>query len=397
MRRLSWRIKSYCWRATAIWCWLHIVSSIAFRKDEFRRVEVITVHGLEKILRVLDFSPGKLDLLPLILKAFWVLCISNFSAIQMVGLCLYIAVSPITFLALGLKPNLSTQYLANKEKEGAKPSAVQVGFHSQSFLVASLIVWFSLYGSSASKGPIISALLLTGALLMVRLSKATPYTTTEEVGDGNPSTWLSRFAWRYFLNTAEQLVNKKLTVAQLNSSVKTQRWILRKLRYLSIFLRGRVGKRRASLLVLLRYIYDFALLGALLVLFWALYIKLTLSPHPLITKDALIASASHIIPGVQEVNAVSLNKTLEILIPFSGWIMFVVFIGPVASMYPAYQDRYLKRVEADYNVIRVARRALYQVSEAVSADLEHPQVSVKPLPAPSPDPLTSPSHSSPDS
>lgn len=390
MRRLGWRIKSYCWRATAIWCWLHIISSIGFRKDVFRQVEVVAVRDLEKLLRVLDFSPGKLDFLPLILKSFWVLCISNFSAIQIFGLCVYIVVSPITLLALVLKPRLSTQYLANKEKESAKPFAVQKKNHSQTFLVSSLIVWFSLYGSSASKGPIVSALLLTGALLVVRLSKATPYTTTEEVGGGGPSTLLSRFAWRYFLNTAEQLVNKKLTVAQLNSSVKTQRWILRKLRYLSIFLRGRVGKRRASLLVLLSYIYDFGLLGALLVLFWALYIKLSLSPHSLITKDALIASASHIIPGVQEVSPVSLNKTLEILIPFSGWMMFVVFIGPVASMYPAYQDRYLKRVEADYAVIRIARRSLYRVSEAVSSDLERPQVSVEPPPASPPDSFTPP-------
>jgi hypothetical protein len=362
---IRWRIKAYLWRLTAAWCWLHILFFIFRSHDKLAYLESTAIDRFEKLLRAIDFAPGRLHLLPMMLKIFWILCICSFSITQIFGLIIYIAFAFITLIALIRKPALQAQYIEAKEKATQSLGPLQKKFRLQASLLASLIVWFVLYGSATSKGPLLVALILTGTFFIVRLSKATPYTTMATAGANGPLSWLSKFAMRYALNVIKQVLENPLTSDRLNASAKTQRWMLRRLRCISIYFKGTAGERRAALVVLTRYIYDLGLLGALLILFWALCIELCVSPHSFASKDAVMTSASHIIPGISETTGIALNRALTIMIPFSGWIMFVLFIGPVASMYPEYQKRYLSQMKTDYDTIRLMRGALYRLADAL--------------------------------
>jgi len=397
LKLIRWRIKAYLWRLTAVWCWLHIFFFICGWHDRLAYLESAAIGDFERVLRAVDFAPGNLRLLPVMLKTFWVLCICSFSVTEILGLVIYIAFAFITLIGLIRKPALQTQYIESKEKAAQSLGPSQQRFRLQASLLASLIIWFVLYGSTTSKSPLFVALILTGIFFFIRLSKATPYTTMATAGTNGPLSWVSRFALRYLLNVIEQVFKKTYTVDQLKVSVKMQRWILRRLRCISIYFKGAAGERRAALVVLTRYIYDLGLLGALLILFWALCVELCMSPHSFAAKDAIMTSASHISPGIPEPSGIALNKALTIMIPSSGWIMFVLFIGPVASMYPEYQKRYVSQMKTDYDAIRLMRSALYHLADALdlmvktSNSSEQPDVASATLAASAPkEPITPP-------
>jgi hypothetical protein len=369
-RRVKWRVKAYLWRITAVWCWLHIASLVFLRRDIFAHLELLLFEGVHRTASLLGFEPGNIRLLPALLKTFWVLCITNFSWPELLGLLIYVALAPLILPVLTFFPKVRKQYESKKVEVVGQRGLFQTGFRLKLSLVAGLVAWFALYGGSSAKPPLMAALVLTGWLFAIRLARALPYTAIVGIGLDGPLDRVVHAAHQYLLNVIKQLLSGKMTDENLKYSVKVQRWVLRKLRWISVYLYGGAAERRASILVLIRYVLDMSLLASLLILFWAIAIRLLSVPNFVGNSDAIMVSASHVIPGLAEPPGVKLSRVLELGIPFSAWIMFVLYIGPLASMFPAYQERYLKQIRIHYDNLRTVRGLLRRLSDSMQAVLD---------------------------
>jgi hypothetical protein len=125
---------------------------------------------------------------------------------------------------------------------------------------------------------------------------------------------------------------------------------------ISRWLYGRAARNRAALLALLQYVFNFCVLGWLAVLFWGLMIHYsTLSD----LRSAILASASRVIPGVPEPNLVTIPDWVKTAASVTAWAIFVIYAGPVASLFPIIQERFVKRSSQRYAQVRMARKRLY--------------------------------------
>jgi len=365
LRRLAF-VKKCAWRLTALWCWLHIALAPTRASYILSHWESQLSAWAYRMLIAVGFAPSNQQLLPIVSKLFWILCITQFSWIRISGLASYIMLFPIWVpLRIIFRKTYRTALLQNKTPPNQK-GLIDADFSLTSFLTATLLAWFVLYGNSTSRLPLITALILVGWLFGARVYDAFMYTTMLDVGSDGLLARIAKAPFDLLRKLVEQISTGGIkTDDQLRASIKMQSRILRWLRRFSVYLHGREGRRRAALMVLLRYMTNLALLGILTILFWALAIKLYKSPMAISLRDAMLASASHVIPGVPDAETTKVSVGIQAGISLTAWAIFVLYAGPVASMFPMLQERYIKQVREHYETLRIARGLLYRVNEAV--------------------------------
>jgi hypothetical protein len=168
------------------------------------------------------------------------------------------------------------------------------------------------------------------------------------------------------LNFARNIVNSgSATVpnSTIDAQIHAQERVSRLLRWISLYLRGKSGRTRAALLVLFSYMANLVILGFLTVAFWALAIKLYSAPSHVNLSDALLASASHVIPGVPDAEGIKVSAGIQAGISLTAWAIFVLYAGPVASVFPMLQERYTREVAQHYTTLRAVRAALYRTKD----------------------------------
>ena len=294
------------------------------------------------MLVAIGFASSNQRLLPVVAKLFWVLCISQFSWARLMGLSLYVLSAPVWFpLYLFFRKQLKN----NQASQTVPPTNIELlntDFSVTAFLVASLAAWFALYGNTTSRVPLMVALLLTGSLFATRVYAAFTYTTVLDPDNGG---FLSKITL--------------LPLALLLSFVRT----------IANSGAGRDGRRRAALFVLLKYMTNLTILGVLTIVFWALAIKLYKAPTLVTISDALLASASHVIPGVPDAEGMKVSAGIQAGISLTAWAIFVLYAGPVASVFPMLQERYMKYVADSYTTLRAFRVMLRRLINDFSAIL----------------------------
>jgi hypothetical protein len=123
---------------------------------------------------------------------------------------------------------------------------------------------------------------------------------------------------------------------------------------------------------------NLAALGGISILFWAFAIKDALSPSYLPLSKALLASASRVIPGFPDPSNLYVPATIQVLDSLTAWTVFVLYAGPVASLFPAFQERAIANTAANYARIRSARKAIYRFAELLRLVqrllIEHPEL-----------------------
>src|SRR5262249_23517161 len=122
-----------------------------------------------------------------------------------------------------------------------------------------------------------------------------------------------------------------------------------------LLIRGKRGKDRISAFVLSEYISMLLILWAAALLFWAILLKASVSPHELPLSTATYFVAAHFLPGVSiHPLYVPVPGWLEIGASFTAFTLFVIFIGPASSLVPDRQAAYGRRLAATYKMVRRA-------------------------------------------
>jgi hypothetical protein len=317
--------------------------------ETLSKIEQFTGGTILRFLFKVGFAPANESYFFTILKAIWILGITEFSILQMLGLAFYILVSPFAWFLVILFRDSIDHEAQNQAKKQQKKRPVQAA----SFTV--LLAWFLLYGNSNGELPLLLGLTATGIFLLSRLytafSYARPIDSTEAKG----------LFYTVTVSIANQITDKvkkndfknKVEIRFFLKSLATLDFFLRRA---VILLRGRQGRSRAALLVLLQYVSNVTFLGVASVLFWAISIRVGQLPHYVSLADAYKISMSHIFPGISAPQGYTIPWILEAGISASSWILLVVYLGPAASMFPILQENYMKLIESHYKLLRTCFR-----------------------------------------
>jgi hypothetical protein len=123
--------------------------------------------------------------------------------------------------------------------------------------------------------------------------------------------------------------------------------------------------------------FNLCALGSLAILFWALVIRYSLLPDITGMVPALLASSARVIPGIPESNSLRFPDWIKVATSITAWMIFVLYAGPVASLFPVLQDRFVKQTSNLYGRLRIARKTLYapvyHLNNLVQLMRDHPE------------------------
>ena len=359
--RISKVCKRIAWRLTGFWGWLHLVGYLFTGRDFLIPLERMLGAKLLAFLASIGFAPVNASLLRPVVKIGWVLIITEFSILQVIGLCCYVFFFPITALLALLFRGVALEQTGN---QAAKNEEVGKDTRATSFVLAAFAAWFLLYGASNGRLPIIAGTGIAGLLLITRIQAAMFYAQPAEKSN-------ALFAGRWILfviNFAKQDLEKMKTTQytskiQAHSARRVQEFLRWPIARATLFLRGKRGEKRGTLLVLLQYVGNLLLLGLLTIVFWAMVVRFAALPRAVSFQSAFQVGASHILPGLNSVD-LGLPWGLMACISATAWVLLVVYAGPAASIFPSLQASYAERTKTYFTVLK---RTLHLQSSLIRA------------------------------
>lgn len=389
MRRLRlWAfpvaLKRYAWRLTGFCCWARILGEAAGAKSKIyaidNRLFGLTIDALKQA----GFVPVSQSLFLALAKLLAFFILTSFSWIQMIGFGVYILCWPLVLFFFATKYGQSF----NKSRKGVYDKIHRYRKAQKRPVIAYILfslltAWFALFGDSPLRSPLIVGILLTGALFASRLYSAFMMTIPEPETRGGFLDRLIDTVTSQLNKVVEEIRNKLASGEILNfnrfkGNVFVSRVAYKILKVASIFLYGRAARRRVALYVLVLYIVNLATLGFLSILFWSLVIRYSLSPAFVEMRDAFLASASHVIPGMPDSTKIRVEAWIQASVSVTAWMIFVLYAGPVSSIYPVLQDSFLKKTARLYIRMRRARKTLKSFFTPMQTILgvlnEHPEL-----------------------
>lgn len=350
--KLAVTLKKLAWRGTATVAWLHFSLTMLFDQDLFRGIELGTAQRLNTSLASLGFTPANPVDLWRILKIGWLLLITGFSAAQIVGFGIYVVLFPVTALCLVLFREVVKE---SSEKTAAeKPGLRPVSSGWPIFGVSGwlLLTWFSLFGEATSRREVLAGVILSGFFFLLLCYRA--FRGARPISEGQLTVLnkIGEFGVKLLSDSTQKLESTALNKPQLAGSARLNNFFLSFFRKVALAIRGRRGRNRMALLLLLNYVASLIVLGAGAVFFWALAMKYASYPDIGAFGVYLQASASHFLPGVPQVGRTFASWT-EVGASATAWILFVLFAGPAASILPETQRDYLTHLQKSYRVFRL--------------------------------------------
>jgi hypothetical protein len=361
-------VNKWLWRTTALWCWVHLLTFVFLRHDLLAVPERAVSLKIFHFLVSYGFSPSNPKLYPLLLKVFWLLLLTRGKAIVLMGFAIYVAFAPLAlawnlffyFLrrAKGLpKPIDEAPVLTWEERQFAKSSSW--------LLICGIVLWFLMYGQTGSRGPLVLGLAMTGSLFLIQFYRTTLRVALAEIDEAGLISRIAHSPYGYLVKVFRQISGGTFrTDEQLFMAARYWMWFLGRLRRLNAYMRGKGAERRAALLVLLRYSFGLMSIAALAVLFWSFVIRLS-SSSTITTKDALLASAARMVPGVAGPEAIKISNLVQTGASLTAWFVFVLYAGPMASMFPILLERYVRKISEANDKLRAGRRLIYTLADAV--------------------------------
>jgi hypothetical protein len=354
-------LKRYAWRLTALSCWLHVTIYMFGGGKFLKRLNAALFSLTLEVLSNLGFAPGHLSFLPFVMKLLWLLFITAFSWSQMAGLALYVIFWPLTIFSLvRYKEALQSAREQGRRKANSVRDLTPARPVWTYALIVCLVAWFLLYGNSPLRIPLITAIFLAGLLFSVRVYRTFVYTALE---DPTGMKWIERYSavvTRQIKRLGDEIKEKKAIDVK---SLAISRWWWRRyqriLRFLSRWLYGDAARNRAALVAMFRYMFNLGAVGSLAILFWALMIRYSSGSPMAKVGDSVLASASRLVPGVPEPVSINYPDWVKAGASVTAWLVFVLYAGPVASLFPSLQERYIKETAKLYTRLRLSRTALY--------------------------------------
>lgn len=361
--RIPYGVKQLAWWLTAGWLWLWALTIVlGLRAHLARCVELLFDH-LHAWLIHFGFAPSNMTHFVVSTQFLWLFAICEFSIIQLVGFSVYVITLPLILLVRilyrrRLKPyrKLREEALTKSRKDGALFTKRR--WDLTLYLI--LLLWYFLYGQSSSRYPLQLGLFLTLILFYSRFRSALifalPARDTILVQIENMITPASKF-----MNHANENISsgKLFDKHYLNSTIWIYTILLRFYRIKSRWYRGKSGRRRVALVVLLSFILNLAALAGISILFWAIAIKFALAPVYVSFPDALLASSNSVVPGIPAPITLSVPAPIRILDSLMAWMVFALYAGPVASLFPTFHEQAIASATAKYSYLRTQRRVIY--------------------------------------
>jgi hypothetical protein len=364
--RAPFVVKQFAWRLTAGWLWICALGAILGFWGHLSKWENALLLDLNGALANFGFTPSNLKVFTLCVKLLWLFAICGFSLLQVVGFLLYVPFLPCVLLVrLLLRKRLPPYRKTREESLKASRMSGLIPKRTWGFpLLCLLLLWLVLYGQTSARSPLLLALVLTALLFCSQVGKALTFAVPDYKSTWDRLEYMAASARKFVAKTSENLKNGQILEKwTLQLTIWGSLFILRRFRAASRWLRGSASRRRIALVVLLRFMLNLAALGGISILFWALAIRFVLAPAHVPILEALLASASRAIPGIPDSSTLRVPAALETLDSLTAWLVFVLYAGPVASLFPKFQEQAIARSVADYARLRRERKAMYRFVE----------------------------------
>jgi len=339
------KLKRIAWRVTAGYLWLRFVVDSVASDSPLHSVETFTVHRWTAYLSSVGFAPGNPDYMLPILKMGWMLTITVLDPWQFVGFWVYVFFFPLWMLfrvCFGehLNQSQSTPQALGKSQQRKALLPVSVGL---------LIAWFLLYGNSTAPKQILVGVVCSGVFFVSLAFRAFHRARPLAEKDIVLAPGLEKLAASAVADTT-RLKPANKSAAGVN--IKFEKFHKCLLVWFVYFFRGRRGRDRVAMYILVEYVAFLLLLAFSAVLFWGLTIRFS-APSLLSVKQSCLLSASHFLPGMV---VPGVPSTLPLWTQFgpslTAWILFVLFVGPAASLLPARQGVYAGQLDAKCRLFR---------------------------------------------
>jgi hypothetical protein len=369
LSRLLFIFKRIAWRATALWCWIHGLTWVFGGKVVVRAVELQAFAISVEALTNVGFAPGNQSSLIWLFKSIWLLTITGFSWVEIIGLLVYISFAPLTLLFYSIKRGKDFKEEARVAFEKVhQEKLAQKRNTTTYFLTTILASWFLLFGDTTQRPALAAAMFITGLLFLARIYRAFEFTTL--IGQSGKN-WIDRFIEASVTSVVKAGASLKteqvLNLASLRFTLYMNSKLYSALRLFSRWSYGRAAQRRVALLVLLDYLFNFSALGLLSILFWSFAIKYSTAPNHIGTAAALFASATHVIPGIPDSAGLRVDAWIQAAIAVTAWMLFVLYAGPVSSLYPEVQKRSVNQVISIHVELTTARRKMFPIIQRMKS------------------------------
>lgn len=362
-KTLIGKLKAWAWRATAAYFWMHWLFSLFLGRDLLQGVEEGLLKKIADGLSSVGFAPVNPSNLAVVVKWGWYLLVIGFAPHQFVFLLLYIFFFPVTLVLFVLIKELSTASTSQKENTtGLRNKATE--YPAMSIAIFLLLGWFLLFGGSQSARPAIAGMIITLFLLGVLTYDAFKRVAPTDWNDVTAPWYEVTQYGRNAIYSAYQSANSSppKTKSQMQAILKVNGWIERFYRFFTLVFRNR---QRLAIYILADYLLYLVLLGFAAILFWAFAIRVGVGAENLNLLAALKLSASHFLPGVSYDGRIVLPWWAEFGPATTAWIIFVLYVGPAASVVLKTQEdavRFITPLYAEFRQLTIVwsryRRAM---------------------------------------
>jgi hypothetical protein len=348
-RRLTNFVRQWAWRLTGMFVWFRI---IGWRIDSTTSLN----NRLTAYLMSAGFTPINTAHFATMIKIGWVLVITAFKPLEIVGLAMYLFFFPIAPLFWYLNRGI-----ANRTTTPPRSSAF--GSKDQRRLaipVCSLLLlgWLVLFGNTTARNPAIAGAILSGALFLLfalrAFQRVRPVYETESPLFRNFLRALQAGATALVDSVDKQIKeNSFKTRDSAIISSRFQRLPRRFLHSLAVATRGRAARNRIYVFVLGEYLLSLLLLASSAILFWAMADKAVLTPSNLPLSDFVALSATSVFPSaVQPTPTPALPKLMLLAPSITAWILFVLYVGPASAIVSYRQEAYARSLAEAYRSLR---------------------------------------------
>jgi hypothetical protein len=355
--RWGYRAKQGAWRVTAFALWASILTSWLGIDRAFSWIVTVLGDTVRAAVAAANLTPTNTRYLSHVLRWGWFLVITNFRAAELLGLAVYCLAFPFSLCLYLFFRKFHRLYLRDRTSAAKQKGLVapKRPTHYRALFATFLLAWFLLYGDTTNPrhlqiGAALASLLFL-ALAFRAFLGARPAAEDDAVIIPQLESFFYAVAAALMKGVNEKTPASKVEVWILHSIHEPGRNLCRRI---TLLIRGRRGRLRASAIIMADYMLSLVILGLSAILFWTLALKATIAPAAEDYAAAFRYTMAHFFAGV---SIPQRNPTfplwLDIGPSVTSWVLFVLFIGPAASLLPMRQQAYAVRVHGSYKRLRV--------------------------------------------
>jgi hypothetical protein len=370
---LTSRLKKIAWRTTAAGQWLWWLTRVPLGEAGVSDLSHRFTNSVVTLLSSVGFRPVHDQNLGEILKIGWFFVLAGFRPAELVGLLIYIFLSPLTLVGYLIFREVTKETPSPvPQKTGLRPARSQ----RPALMVVSLSLfgWYLLYGEATSKRPLIVGAGLSGALFLLLLASAfqrvKPATAV-----GASSAWvIDRLGLSFMESIPETL--KKVADSKKRVDAIAQIFFYKKCRklftWLALLTRGSGARSRLYFLPLFEYVFSLVVLGSAAILFWILVARAAFAPPTSSLSALLSMSAAYFLPPLaSSPTSLAVPLWAQFGQAITAVLLFILYVGASASVLPSRQTAYADRIMMKYHLYRrfvLAFKQCVQALERMTAE-----------------------------